>query len=124
MSTSFRGGAVPTGNVVEVADFVLLHGNGVEDPERIRNMVTTTRGLDSYSGQPILFNEDDHYDFDRETNNYRSAIESYAGWGYFDFRRAEETDTSIGFQSVPVDWRIRHPRKEAFFEYTKEISGR
>ena len=122
--TSFSGGAIPTANVMEVADIILLHGNGVDDPAAIKEMVRKTRGLASYSGQPVVFNEDDHYGYENEDNNYKSAIESYASWGYFDFRRAGETDISIGFQSVPVDWGVNHARKQEFFDYTKEISGK
>lgn len=123
-STSFAGGVIPGDNVVEVADFVLLHGNGVDDPATISDMVRRTRNLASYSGQPVVFNEDDHYGFGNEANNYKAAIESYAGWGYFDFRRAGETDMSAGFQSVPVDWGVNHARKQAFFDYTRQITGK
>lgn len=124
VGTSFGGGAIPTENVVAASDFILLHGNGVDDPATIREMVARTRSLPAYSGQPIVFNEDDHYDFANESNNYKAAIESYAGWGYFDYRRSGETDVRIGFQSVPVDWGVNHARKREFFEYTKEIAGR
>lgn len=91
------------------------------------------RQVPGYRGQPIVNNEDDHYAFDQAENNYKQSIEDYVSWGYFDFRRtgsraereglAEEADIKIGYQSVPVDWSISHPRKEAFFNYTKEISG-
>jgi hypothetical protein len=39
VSTSYGGGAIPTENVVRVADFLLLHGNGVPDPAGIAEMV-------------------------------------------------------------------------------------
>src|SRR6185295_9503925 len=39
VSTSYGGGAIPTANVVRLADFLLLHGNGVSDPARIAGMV-------------------------------------------------------------------------------------
>lgn len=121
--TSYGGGAIPRLNVVQVSDFLLIHGNGVVDPNRITEMVEQTRAVEGYHGQPILFNEDDHYDYDQPTYNMAKAIESYASWGYFDFRRKEETDIKVGFQSVPVDWRINSPRKEAFFTKLKEITG-
>ena len=53
---------------------------------------------------PVLFNEDDHYEFDRESNNMVAAIRSYASWGFFDYRRDGEKYND-GFQSVPVDGR-------------------
>ena len=122
VGTSFKGRAIPTHNVVEVSDFILIHGNGVSDPPYITQMVDSTKALPSYTGQPIVFNEDDHYDYDSEDYNLKRAIESYASWGYFDFRRKDESDIQIGFQSVPVDWRINSPRKIAFFEKIKEIT--
>ncbi len=30
---------------------------------------------------PILFNEDDHFDFDRPENNMMAAVSEYASWG-------------------------------------------
>jgi hypothetical protein len=71
---------------------------------------------------PILFNEDDHFDFDQPQNNFVAAVGEYASWGYFDFRKRAE-DFSEGYQSVPVDWGISHPRKKAFFALLKEITG-
>lgn len=41
-SASFNGGRIPTPNVVQAADFLLLHGNGVKDPARISEMVRQT----------------------------------------------------------------------------------
>jgi hypothetical protein len=121
--TSYGGGAIPSPEVVGVSDFVLIHGNGVGDPERIRKMVSQVKSLPTYSSQPILFNEDDHYDFDQPLNNFIAAVESYASWGYFDFRRDGEAFED-GYQSVPVDWRISSERKKAFFNLVAEITGK
>ncbi len=63
VSTSLNGARVPSDSLVNAVDFVLLHGNGVQDPARITQMVDETRKLPSYRGQPIVFNEDDHFDF-------------------------------------------------------------
>lgn len=123
VSTSYAGRDIPGPNVVKVADFILIHGNGVEEPNFIREMVSLTKAVEGYHGQPIVFNEDDHYDYDQDDYNFKAAIESYAGWGYFDFRRSDETDIAIGYQSVPVDWDINHVRKKAFFDKVKEIAG-
>jgi len=82
ISTSFTGGAVPTDNIAQHADFLLLHGNGIADPNRIRKMVDQTRALKSYHNQPILFNEDDHFAFDKPDNNFLAALSKGAGWGY------------------------------------------
>ncbi len=121
-STSFGGGAVPTENVAEAADFLLIHGNGVGEPERIREMVDRCRALKSYRGQPILFNEDDHFDFDAPDNNMLAAVSRGAGWGYFDYRMKGE-GYDEGFQSVPVNWSISSARKRGFFRLLAEMTG-
>jgi len=120
--TSFNGNRIPSENVVQNSDFLLIHGNGVEDPERITEMVELTRQVEGYTPMPIVFNEDDHYDFDSEENNLEAAVKAYASWGYFDFRRDGEAYED-GFQSVPPDWKISSERKKAFFGKVKEITG-
>jgi hypothetical protein len=122
VSTSYNGGSLPRSNVLEVADFVLLHGNGVHQPVKIKEMVHQTRKMNGYRPMPILFNEDDHYDFDKPDNNLTAAVSSYASWGFFDFRRDGESYEN-GFQSVPVDWSISSDRKKAFFKQLSEVTG-
>ena len=74
VSVSFNGGSIPPPNVVAVADFLILHGNGVGDPDRIARMVEQTREVKGYRPMPILFNEDDHFDFDKPRNNFIAAV--------------------------------------------------
>ncbi|MBG0860070.1 MAG: hypothetical protein IQL11_11235 [Bacteroidales bacterium] len=121
--TSYGGGFIPLPNVVRFSDFILIHGNGVSDPARILDMVVKTREVEGYTPKPILFNEDDHYDFDREQNNFVSALKGYASWGYFDYRMKGESFED-GYQSVPVDWGINSERKKQFFSLLKEITGK
>ena len=71
---------------------------------------------------PILFNEDDHFDFDKPGNNFVAAVGQYASWGYFDFRMAGE-GFDEGYQSVPVNWGISSGRKRGFFSLLKEMTG-
>ncbi len=123
VSTSYGGGFIPLPNVVKTADFLLIHGNGVNDPSGITEMVERTRQVEGYTTKPILFNEDDHYNFEAENNNLGSAIKSYASWGFFDYRREGE-GIEDGFQSVPVDWRINSERKKSFFNKIREITGK
>jgi hypothetical protein len=123
VSTSYGGGTVPRENVVRASDYLLLHGNGVNDPKRIAAMVRETRQVPGYRPVPILFNEDDHFDFDKPTNNFLAAVSEYASWGYFDFRQRGEP-FEAGYQSVPVDWRFdSHPRKQGFFGLLSKITG-
>ncbi len=120
VGTSFNGRSVPTDNVIKASDFVLLHGNGVKDPNFIADMVTQTRARPSYRKMPVLFNEDDHFDFNAPLNNMRKALESYAGWGYFD---PGKNDYSDGYQSMPINWGLNTPRKREFFEFLKKVTG-
>ncbi|GAB3164040.1 hypothetical protein GCM10027291_04840 [Telluribacter humicola] len=122
VSTSYGGGAIPKPNVVQAADYILLHGNGVEAPARITKMVEQTRQVEGYRSQPIVFNEDDHFGFDQPVNNFVNAIKAYASWGYFDYRKAGE-GFNEGYQSIPADWGINSDRKRGFFDKVKEITG-
>src|SRR5262245_34288063 len=122
VSTSYGGGFIPLENVVRAADFLLLHGNGVSDPNKIAGMVRQTRAVPGYTPKPILFNEDDHFDFDKPQNNFVAAISEYASWGYFDYRMKGE-GFDEGYQSVPVNWGISSARKREFFRLLGEITG-
>ena len=120
--TSWGGGTVPIPSVIKASDFILLHGNGVTDPNRITEMVETTRIVDGYRPMPILFTEDDHYDFDKPFNNFIAAIQSYAGWGYWDWRHPGE-GFEDGFTLPPIDYGINSERKKSYFRLLKEITG-
>lgn len=122
VGTSFRGGAIPVEPVVRASDFILLHGNGVSNPQDIAGMVRRTRALPGYTVKPILFNEDDHYNFDRPENNMTAALVEHASWGYFDYRMTGESFAD-GYQSIPVDWGISSTRKRAFFHLLTVITG-
>lgn len=121
VSTSYGGNTVPKTNVVRAADFLLLHGNGVNDPRRIGEMVRQTRKVAGDTPKPILFNEDDHFDFEQPVNHFTTAVSEHAGWGYFDFRMKDEGFRD-GYQSVPVDWSIHSPRKRGFFQLLGQIT--
>jgi hypothetical protein len=122
VGTSYGGNTVPKENVVRSSDFLLIHGNGVTDPKRIAELVRQCRSVPGYRPMPILFNEDDHFNFDQPDYNFKAALSEYASWGYFDYRmQGEKFDD--GYQSVPVNWGLSSPRKKAFFERLKEITG-
>jgi hypothetical protein len=122
VGTSYGGGSVPKENVVRASDFLLLHGNGVKAPARITEMVKQTRAVPGYRPMPILFNEDDHENFDQPTNNFTAALREHVSWGWFDFRRKGEGGAE-GFQSPPVNWGLNSERKRAFFKLCAEITG-
>ena len=120
VGTSYGGGSVPLPNVVAASDFLLMHGNGVKEPTRIAEMVAQARNVKGYRLMPILFNEDDHFDFERPANNMLAAIGSYASWGYFD---PGESNYRDGYQCPPVNWGVNTERKRAFFSLLKEVTG-
>ena len=123
VSTSYGGNTLPGAEVLAASDFVLLHGNGVSNPDRIAEMVRQTREHARASRRsPIVFNEDDHYDFDKPWNNFVAATSEHASWGFFDFRRQGE-GFDEGYQSVPVNWGISSARKRGFFGLLQEMTG-
>jgi hypothetical protein len=129
-STSLIGMAAPPAPIIAAADFLLPHGNRVYGPQGhyqpaphgIRLQVAQWRASPAYRGQPIVYNEDDHFEFDKPDNHFVAAVESGASWGYFDYRMSREKFED-GFQSLPVDWTISSARKKAFFGLLKEITG-
>jgi hypothetical protein len=120
VSTSYGGGTIPRENVMRTADFLLMHGNGIADPERIAAMVRQVRSSPYYRGVPILINEDDHFDFDQPANNFAAAVGEYCSWGYFDPGASDYRD---GYQCPPVNWGINTARKQAFFSLVKDMVG-
>jgi len=128
VSVSYNGGTIPRANVVRVADYLLLHGNGVSDPRRMVEMIGKLRKMEDYRGQPIINNEDDrpwrdgHQGWGHEGNNFVACVSQYVSWGYFDFRQRDE-GFDEGFQSIPVNWRISSVRKRDFFHLLAEITG-
>jgi hypothetical protein len=109
--------------VVKSSDFILIHGNGVEKPLEIGEIVKNTKAVQGFKPMPIMFNEDDHFNFDKPSNNFVEAVKAYASWGYFDYRITKDEGFDDGYQSVPVNWGISSPRKKAFFNKLEEITG-
>ncbi len=122
VGASMCGGRVPAESLAGASDFLLPHGNGVGVPGDIRALVAACRALPTYRGQPVVINEDDHFAFDAPDNNMVAAVESRAGWGYFDYRHDGE-GFDEGYQSVPVNWSISSERKRGFFRLLAEVTG-
>jgi hypothetical protein len=120
ISTSFEG--MPPEAVITVADFILLHGNNLGGPDEVRHLIDRCLMSSAYKGQPIIFNEDDHTDFDAPDNHIRAAISKHASWGFFDYRRKGE-EFGAGYQSMPTNWGINTARKRAFFGLLRQITG-
>ncbi len=128
VSTSFTRRIIPE-TVIKSSDFILLHGNGMHDPGEITKRIVDTRNSSSYRGQPVFFNEDDHFKFESESNNFVAALEKRAGWGFFDpgpgaGGKAAYGNYIDGYQNPPVNWTINTARKESFFWFLAELTGR
>lgn len=130
VSTSLAGGGVPPANIVAVSDYVLLHGNGVRNPERMAEMIRQVREMDAYRPMPIVNNEDDQpwrvdeQGWDESGNNFVVSVTNYTSWGYFDFRLQNEHNLyNVGFQSIPANWQISSDRKREFFQLLAKITG-
>lgn len=76
-STSLGGTVVLTSNVIKSSDFILLHGNGADKPDMIHSLIDDTKKVDGYREMPIVNNEDDHFDFEKDTNNFTVSVRNY-----------------------------------------------
>jgi hypothetical protein len=120
VGTSYGGGSPARSNVVKSSDFLLLHGNGPDNPARIRKMIETSRGAEGYRPMPVLINEDDHFRFDEADNHMMAALGQYVSWGYFEPGKSNYSD---GHQCPPVNWGINTDRKKQFFAKVREVTG-
>ena len=120
VGTSYGGGTPARSNVIQASDFVLLHGNGPDDPARIRRMIETTRQAEGYRPMPVLINEDDHFRFKDPDSHFLTALGQYVSWGYFEPGASNYRD---GYQCPPVNWGINTERKRQFFALLKEVTG-
>lgn len=120
VGTSYGGGTAAEDNVVQASDFLLLHGNGPDDPARIRKMIRTSRERPSWRPMPVLINEDDHFRFEAPDSHMMTAVSEYVSWGYFEPGASNYRD---GHQCPPVNWGINTDRKRQFFTLLKEITG-
>ena len=130
VSTSLMGGSVPPENIVSVSDYVLLHGNGVRNPERIEEMIRQVREMEEYTPMPIVNNEDDQpwrneaQGWGESGNNFVTSVKNYCSWGLFDFRLSHEHgEYNPGHQSVPANWHITTEREYGFFDLLATITG-
>jgi hypothetical protein len=119
VGTSYAGGTPAGANVVKASNFLLLHGNGADNPERIRKMVRASRQQPTWRPMPVVINEDDHFRFGDPDNHMMAALTEYASWGYFD---PGKSDYSEGYQCPPVNWQINTEHKRQFFAALKAVT--
>ncbi len=128
VGTSFTRRMRPTEAVIGESDFILLHGNGISDPPEIGEKVDAVRQASTYRGQPIVFNEDDNFNFEQPVNNFAVALKNRAGWGFFDPGPgaggfAAYGNYSDGYQNPPINWGLNDDRKRGFFKMLGEVTG-
>ena len=109
-----------TSAVVKQSDFVLIHGNGPNDPALIKRCIAGTRSLAGYRPMPVLVNEDPNFSFSEPSNHLLASVEEYVSWGYYEQGQSNYQD---GFQSPPVNWSINTENKKQFFELVKKVTG-
>ena len=109
-----------TSAVVKQSDFVLIHGNGPNDPALIQRCIAGTRGLPGYRPMPVLVNEDPNFSFTEPNNHLLASVNEYVSWGYYEQGQNNYQD---GFQSPPVNWAINTDNKKQFFELVKKVTG-
>ncbi len=119
VSTSYSGGIVPDASSAKASDFILIHGNRLESPDLILKQMEGVRALLGDDIKPIVYNEDDCYEFEKDFNNFTAATSCHASWGFFDYRKAGDA-LEVGYQSMPADWTISTDRKKGFFNLIKE----
>jgi hypothetical protein len=132
-SSSGGGDEVPYGKWLEIEDFHMPHGNGLK-PDELRHKMQKFKSTDEFQRhpKPILINEDSVF-----VENLEAAIDEYASWGFYHqgygshykdlmdwTTRPREThyEQLTGFQTVPVNWGINDPWKQAFFTRLKSIT--
>ena len=101
-------------NVVKASDFLLLHGNGVDDPARIARMVEARAPLKATVPCRSCSTKTTTSTSTDPNNNMMAALGEYVSWGYFD---------PEGYQCPPVTWSINTARKSEFFAKLKEVTG-
>ena len=109
-----------TSAVVKQSDFVLIHGNGPNDPALIQRCIAATRGLPGYRTMPVLVNEDPNFGFSEPNNHLLASVNEYVSWGYYEQGQSNYQD---GFQSPPVNWTVNTENKKQFFALVKKVTG-
>ena len=108
-----------TAAVAKQSDYLLIHGNGPNDPALIKRCIAATRQLGGRS-VPVMINEDPNFHFAEATNHLLASVDEYTSWGYYEQGQSNYQD---GFQSPPVNWSISSDNKRQFFELVKKVTG-
>lgn len=133
-SSSGGGDSLPCGKWLAAEDFSMPHGNGC-DADGLTAKLRRLKESDEHRERPrpIVVNEDGV-----SPANLEAAARQYCSWGFYcqgfgsHYRdrtdwtahgREETFEALSGFQTLPVNWCINTPIKEAFFDRLKQITG-
>lgn len=132
------GAGIPSDPFIEVADYVLFHGNGTRPPQ-LDDAIKRILASPAYQAnpKPLIINEDSP-----ATGQIEVCWPQRVSWGYYDqgFSGQELGDPYLhyaprprgnegpyealcGFQTPPVNWGINTPFKRTFFERVAQITG-
>jgi hypothetical protein len=132
------GECMPTVELYDAVDFVLIHGNGAR-AERLERAIRLIREMPEFKAgpKPIVINEDSP-----GIPNLDVSWRNGVSWGYFDqgyggeaawdgdayvdYRanpREDRYEDLSGFQTPPVNWGINTDLKRAFFGRVAEVTG-
>jgi hypothetical protein len=132
---SWRG--MPSPEMVETFDYVLIHGNGTRPPQ-LETAIHALYEMPAYQAapKPVMINEDSP-----AVPNMEVAWRNRVSWGYYDQGFEGQADDPYvhyaprprwntgpyeelnGFQTPPVNWTINTPFKRRFFQRVAEITG-
>jgi hypothetical protein len=132
---SWRG--MPSPEMVETFDYVLIHGNGTRPPQ-LEAAIHALYDMPAYQAapKPVVINEDSP-----AVPNMEVAWRNRVSWGYYDQGFEGQADDPYvhyaprprwntgpyeelnGFQTPPVNWTINTPFKRRFFQRVAEITG-
>ncbi len=127
------GEQIPVGRWRDIEDFALPHGNGCT-PDRLQEKLRRLKDTAEHRNRPrpILVNEDSVF-----IENLEVAVAEGCSWGFYcqgygsDYQdrmnwkehgREDRCQDLSGFQTVPVNWSINTPMKQAFFERIRQLT--
>jgi hypothetical protein len=116
VSSSFGGANNPPPSVIKQADYISLHCN-VQTTDEMTATLDRIRSTAEYLAKPKPIVDTE---CGTEIPKMETAVAGGAGWGYHDQGLNNYVD---GFQSVPVNWGINTPVKQAFFDRVKRYAG-
>ena len=130
-------GNLPSPELVEACDFVLVHGNYC-DVQELETALQAVIAMPEFerNPKPLMINEDSI-----GVPNMDVSWRNRCSWGYYDqgygsnwfewekyanfsaHEREPEYENLSGFQTPPVNWGINTNEKRAFFRRVKEVTG-